>query len=329
MERAPRVPHAMQMFCSWMLPPSCARAACVGTQQLCHSVTPGCVLTADAVPAGLGRCGDRWLCPCHPQAVLCWEGFPEGELSSMAEGLLPPTVTVPLSPASRDAPSSTGASSPAPGLRQELGRQCHMTTCHHPLRHCHLSVTAPAQPHAKGCGCSPGRAVGDGGEGNQGHRGLRGHFGGRGTPGVCLELPLGAGTVHGDTVCSHRSQTTHSCLLWPPSPRSEEHQPLPLWDNSLLFLVPGALSQHQLCPFSPSWSCPLPVSPGWPTPPSPVLSQLLWSPPCQCSPSWGREASPGLGIPSCLPPSHRGSPGWKGKEGVFLALTLRLFQGLS
>lgn len=54
--------------------------------------------------------------------------------------------------------------------------------------------------HAKGCGCSRGRSVGEGGVGKRGHRVLRGYFDGRGTPGRSLELPLlilGA-TGHGE-----------------------------------------------------------------------------------------------------------------------------------
>lgn len=57
------------MFCSWILPPSCAWAACTGTLPWAQaalsqgSVTPYCILTADADPLSLlpdlGCWGDR------------------------------------------------------------------------------------------------------------------------------------------------------------------------------------------------------------------------------------------------------------------------------
>lgn len=149
-------------------------------------------------------------------------------------------------------------------------------------------------------------------EGSQGHRGPRGHFGGRGTPGVSLEVPLGAGTVHGDTVCSHRSQTAHSCLLWPPSPGSEGHQPLSL-AVPLLKLCPSSSSAPSAPPGAVPSLCPQggQHQAGWDTFPN-VLPAPLVSPSLgQCSLSWA-------GNP-LLPPSFpQSQPGLEGEgRGIF------------
>lgn len=209
-------PPALQMFCSWMLPPSCAWAACVGTQQLCHRCR--CAVPAPRFGMLWGQVAVQERVPVTPRLLSPGKVSLKQSRAPWQEGLLPPTVTVPLSPASRDAPTAAGASSPAPGLWQELGRQCRMTACHHPLRHCHLTVTAPAQPPRKGMWLPLPRSVGEGGEPRS--PGPEGTLWWQGNP---WSVP-GSATGSWDSAWGHRvlTQVTNRSQLFALAPESRQ-----------------------------------------------------------------------------------------------------------
>lgn len=160
------------MFCSWILPASCAWAACMGTLLWAQAVLAQGSVTRVCPHAeplsllpGLGCCGDRWhwdvpatvpsLFSCSLERGRGWFPCRKAEL----HGRNGSCHAGRLSHWGQGAASAhqQQESHPHPELWQELERQCHMTTCHHPLRHCHRSGT--------GCGSSQARPGGEAGVG--------------------------------------------------------------------------------------------------------------------------------------------------------------------